>query len=629
MDLVFSYLFNELKKIFQFFLNLILITVLFLQYQFPAFASTDANYPRELPSEAINSDYSQNGHWSPIVSLRDNTNTFPGSDEIPKPEQGWWVAPIHANLLPNGKVLVTGWSRPKESGCGQGEGRRFGTSFLLDPDQLTTIDGSFNITPIDEHPQLKGDVLYCSGHAPLPDGSILFMGGAKYTNLGEENQDEFGLNYARVFNGQKFSRVAQTNPGGPAPIDGLWDWYKTGMMWYPSITRLPEGKNLINGGLVKWTDILDQNKSQYLNKSVTIFDSSKFKSGQNPWQIWVNDAYAPYEVGIDVFDYPHSWLLPKPVKLDGYDRHVVIYGGIATAANGSSFIPGLAFLSLDKAVPEEKRFVTPPSGRRPKGGLLNDTTAFMTTEGHIIIMGGGNNGLKEGQRIDKFNPYTMTWDSLDAGITRHRAASTLLPDGTTLIVNGEQFYQSNNNIGDLKKPMIYDPNLNKVDVLDPWTSDDKIRGYHNISLLLKDGRVLIGGGRIYENAQEGQYKIGCERPELRIFSPPYLFQGTRPEIIKISDNKLIVGQSKITIEFSSASIPYSDGVVLMSMGSMTHSFDQNQRRIVLQYQQISENKIEVMAPEDSFVAPEGMYNLFLISNKGVPSISYTVTIGSP
>ena len=617
-------------KTSQLFLSFILIIVLFLQYQSPVFALTDASYPRELPSEGINSDYAQNGHWSPIVSLRDNTNTFPRSDEIPKPEQGWWVTPIHVNLLPNGKVLVTGWSRPKESRCGKGEGRRFGTSFVLDPAQLTTTDGSFNITPIDEAPQLEGDVLYCSGHAPLPDGSILFMGGAKYTNLGDpKKQKEFGLNYARVFDGKKISRVAQTNPGGPTPTDGSWGWYKTGMMWYPSITRLPEGKNLINGGFTKWADVLDSNKSQYLNKSVTIFDSNKFKSGQNPWQIWVNDAYAPYEVGIDVFDYPHSWLLPKPVKINGYDRHVVIYGGIAQLPNGSSFIPGLAFLSLDETVPEEKRFATPLEGHRPDGGLLNETTAFMTAQGHIVIVAGGNNGLKEGKRIDKFNPYTMTWDSLDTGITRHKSASTLLPDGTTLIVNGEEFYRVDDNRGDLRKPLIYDPSRNKVNVLEPWTSDNEMRGYHNISLLLNDGRVLIGGGRIYEKGHEGKYTIGCERPELRIFSPPYLFQGPRPELIKISDNKLTLGQSKITIEFSSASIPYSDGVALMAMGSMTHGFDHNQRRIVLQYQQISENKIEVMAPENSFVAPEGMYNLFLISDKGVPSISHTVTIGSP
>jgi hypothetical protein len=57
-----------------------------------------------------------------------------------------------------------------------------------------------------------------------------------------------------------------------------------------------------------------------------------------------------------------------------------------------------------------------------------------------------------------------------------------------------------------------------------------MRGYHNVALLLKDGRVLIGGGRVYSDDKEGKYRIGCERPELRLFSPPYLFRGPRPRI---------------------------------------------------------------------------------------------------
>ena len=66
----------------------------------------------------------------------------------------------------------------------------------------------------------------------------------------------------------------------------------------------------------------------------------------------------------------------------------------------------------------------------------------------------------------------------------------------------------------------------------------------------------------------------------------------------------------------------------MALGSHTHSFDQNQRRVVIQYQKLEPGKLEITAPEDAFVAPEGMYNLFLISDQGVPSIAQTVEVVS-
>jgi hypothetical protein len=52
------------------------------------------------------------GTWTPVVTLRDNTDKFKGTKDIPRPENGWWVAPIHANLLVDGEVLITGWNRP-------------------------------------------------------------------------------------------------------------------------------------------------------------------------------------------------------------------------------------------------------------------------------------------------------------------------------------------------------------------------------------------------------------------------------------------------------------------------------------------------------------------------------------
>src|SRR5262245_57896907 len=71
--------------------------------------------------------------WGPLVELKDDTDTFAED----KPAGGWWVTPIHANLLADGKVLITGWGRRDHDHCMHHGTRKNGTSFLLDPDALS------------------------------------------------------------------------------------------------------------------------------------------------------------------------------------------------------------------------------------------------------------------------------------------------------------------------------------------------------------------------------------------------------------------------------------------------------------------------------------------------------------
>ncbi len=264
-----------------------------------------------------------------------------------------------------------------------------------------------------------------------------------------------------------------------------------------------------------------------------------------------------------------------------------------------------------------------PRKRAPRRPFVAATFA-MTADGKIVIMGGGNNGLTEGQRIDVYDPHTDEWRSFDTRITRHRPSSTLLPDGTILIVNGEEFYDISKNTGDRTRPTLFDPDTGTV--LNLVTGDDAgMRGYHGISLLLKDGRVLIGGGRIYEGGKDGAYRIGCERPELRIFSPPYLFKGERP-VISDAPQKIAIGDKPFTLKFKGPALRDKAGVVLMAYGAFTHGFDQNQRAVRLRTKVNGTEEIVVTPPEDSWVAPEGDYNLFLISNEGVPSEGVSVRV---
>src|SRR5690349_17444820 len=80
--------------------------------------------------------------WGPLLELKDDSNIFPNE----KPPGGWWVTPIHANLLASGKVLITGWSRRDHDTCTHHGTRRNGTTFVIDPNQLS--GGTLNVAPL-------------------------------------------------------------------------------------------------------------------------------------------------------------------------------------------------------------------------------------------------------------------------------------------------------------------------------------------------------------------------------------------------------------------------------------------------------------------------------------------------
>lgn len=245
-------------------------------------------------------------------------------------------------------------------------------------------------------------------------------------------------------------------------------------------------------------------------------------------------------------------------------------------------------------------------------------------------MGRGDRGTHEGSRIDLYDPYSARWRSVDTGITRLRAASTLLPDGTVLLLSGEAMWRDNDSIGDRRRPTLFDPQSGQVIHLAPWSEDSEDRGYHNFSLLLKDGRVLVGGGRTLKRNSAGveQFRIGCERTDVRIFSPPYLFRGPRPSVQGAAEPMAMrAGSPPFELHFVGPAPRAAGSVVLMAMGSETHHFDQNQRIVKLSFRVSGPGILQITPPPNTLAAPEGEYDLFLVSDAGVPSLGVLVRVG--
>ena len=75
-----------------------------------------------------------------------------------------------------------------------------------------------------------------------------------------------------------------------------------------------------------------------------------------------------------------------------------------------------------------------------------------------------------------------------------------------------------------------------------------------------------------------------------------------------------------------AAPPAIGTVSLPRLAAVTHSFDQNQRYVPLDFEVIDAATLEVQAPANGHEAPPGYCMLFLISDDGVPSVAKYVRL---
>ncbi|MGB8703004.1 MAG: hypothetical protein WCD18_26610 [Thermosynechococcaceae cyanobacterium] len=124
--------------------------------------------------------------------------------------------------------------------------------------------------------------------------------------------------------------------------------------------------------------------------------------------------------------------------------------------------------------------------------------------------------------------------------SRGHHQAVILPDRTVFVCGGSMIRQSISKA--VYQSEIYDPNTNS------WTevaSNSVPRLYHSVALLLPNGKVLLAGSTPPKKPTELR---------LEIYSPPYLFQGTRPSIdsapVEISRGQtiLVATQQASTIQ---------------------------------------------------------------------------------
>ncbi|MET9563204.1 kelch motif-containing protein [Streptomyces tauricus] len=241
-------------------------------------------------------------------------------------------------------------------------------------------------------------------------------------------------------------------------------------------------------------------------------------------------------------------------------------------------------------------------------------------EKYMVIGGGGVGESKLSSKKTRIidlladNPKFTDGPEMEKG-TRYPQYS-ILPDDDVLVSGGSEDYRGRGDTNILQARM-YDSKTNEFTrVADPLVG----RNYHSGSILLPDGRVMFfGSDSLY--ADKANTKPGKFEQRVEIYTPPYLFQGSRPTLSG-GPKTIERGESAAFTSKHSSSIKSAR---LIRPSASTHVTDVDQRSIALDFEK-TKGGIEVTVPKSRNLVESGWYMLFVTDDQGTPSKAQWVKI---
>ena len=378
---------------------------------------------------------------------------------------------------------------------------------------------------------------------------------------------------------------------------------------------LADGRQLVAGGhngggigivntvifdpqLSTWTRVADMNLARWYPTVTTLSDGRVLSLGGDV----MNGAPA---LAPEVYDpSANTWTALSAAQLDMGE-----YPSTFVAPNGQVFVT--------HGSDQQSRYLdvgsqtwTTLSTTVPSWG-----TAAMYRPGKVMLAAGGsppNNSdpaVSTTSVIDLNQPSPAWRMTAPMAYARAQHNLVLLPDGHVLAVGGAAEVSLISTNGVLPAEL-WDPTA------ETWTTMAALqdpRMYHSIALLLPDGRVLSAGG--------GRNLPAVDYPTAQVFSPPYLFKGTRPTISSAPAATTYGG----TMDVQTPDAATIASVSFIRLSSVTHIDNMDQRFIPLSFT-AGASSLTVQSPPDANMAPPGFYMLFIVNTTGVPSVAQIVQI---
>ncbi|KAL4584212.1 hypothetical protein LXL04_008804 [Taraxacum kok-saghyz] len=493
--------------------------------------------------------------------------TGTGSWAILLPSIG--ISAMHMQLLPNDRVVMF-------------DRTDFGTSRISLPNakcRHNSTDCSahsveYDVTSNSIRPLLVLTDFWCSSGALMPNGRLIQTGG-----WGDGSQ------VVRIYKSCDTCDWKEIQNGLNQP------------RWYATNHILPDNRQIIIGG------------RQMFNFEFYPKISAGETSYDLPFLVETNDLNMENNLYPFVFHNPDGLLFifanNRAILFDYLKNKVVrnyptIPGGQPRnyPSTGSAV---LLPLEIKKGVVNTVEVLV--CGGAPKGAFIN------------ALNGKFDRALDTCGRI-KISDQNPQWLMETMPFARVLGDMLLLPNGHVLNINGVSAGVAGWELGrnPVLNPVVYRPQNqvgSRFEVQSPSTTP---RLYHSTAVLLRDGRVLVGGSNPHDKYLFANVLYPTEL-SLEAFSPSYLDSSlavSRPNIISSKTRLKMHYGKQMIIRFT---IPgnvnlSSVSVTMIAPSFNTHSFSMNQRLLVLDTGYLSNKAVgkfyytvEVTAPPSGNIAP--------------------------
>lgn len=451
--------------------------------------------------------------------------------------------------------------------------------------------------------------------ANLPNGRVLFWSAYDRLSFGGDN----GRTYTSIYDPDTgtASEVLVTNTGHD--------------MFCPGIANLPDGRIHVTGGSSStrtslydpatnsWSMAAAMNLARGYQGSVTLATGDVFTiggswsggQGNKDAEVW-NAASNTWRRTWSIWD---DYILTADAGgIYRADNHAWLF-----AASGGRIFHAGPSQQMNWFTTDGNGSVTPAGNRAADGHAMNGN-AVMFDVNRILTVGGApnyenNDATANAHLIDIASATPVVTKLASMSYARAYHNSVVLPDGKVIVIGGQSYPVPFSDDRSVLVPELFDPATRTFRTVAPMA---QARNYHSTALLLPDGRVLSGGGGLCG---------GCatNHPNVQVWSPPYLFNAdgtaaTRPTLTS-APTTASAGTS-VTVTTRSA----VSGFTLMRLSSVTHSVNNEQRRVPVSFTTTGTNRYALALPADRGVLVPGHYMLFALNAAGVPSASRTLRI---